>query len=81
MAQSLKELRASQGVTVRALAEQAGIVPSTVWRIEQGRGAADLITKHKIARALGVPVSEIAEFEKVAQRRHAPATATPPGMP
>jgi DNA-binding XRE family transcriptional regulator len=77
MPQPLKEVRASKRMTVRALADAADIVPSTVWRIEQGKGAADLITKYKIAQALGVSVSDISEFEKIAPRRHAKPAPSP----
>jgi transcriptional regulator with XRE-family HTH domain len=63
MAKSLKELRRIALLTSPELAEKAGVSPATIWRIESGATKTLRIsTARKIANALGVQASEIAEF-------------------
>jgi transcriptional regulator with XRE-family HTH domain len=63
MIMTLKEHRRRAYLTTRQLAEKAGVAPGTIWKIEGGRGGEPHITTmQKIAAALGVHPSEIAEF-------------------
>lgn len=48
------ELREAAGWTVRDLAEEAGISPTTVVQLEHGRGEPKFSTLRKIARAFGL---------------------------
>ena len=59
---TLKEARAERLLTVRALAEQAGVAPSTVYLAENGRSVPRFEIIHKLSAALGVEPAEIAEF-------------------
>ncbi len=58
----LVRLRKMRLLTVRALAEKAGVSPNTVWRIEHGKGAHPG-TISKIARALGVEPAELVKLD------------------
>jgi transcriptional regulator with XRE-family HTH domain len=65
MAMTLKQHRECAYLSTRELAAKAGVGPDTIWRIEGGdykklRPA----TMRKIAEALGVHPSEIAEFTR-----------------
>ena len=57
----LKEWRVSRYLTYRELAKRAGVSTETLQRGERG-GKLNDITRRKIADALGVRVSQIAEF-------------------
>ncbi len=59
---SLKEARAAQLLTVRALAERAGVAPSTVYLIENGRSIPRFAAIRAISEALGTQPGDIAEF-------------------
>ncbi len=59
---TLKEARAARVLTVRALAEQAGVSPSTVHRIETGRSTPRFLVIQKLSTVLGIEPGEIAEF-------------------
>ena len=69
---TLRELRADRLLTIRALAQQAGMAPSSIYLIEKGRRAPHLTTVRRIARALGVDPETVAEF------RHAIEAAKEP---
>lgn len=61
-ANRVKELRLAQQPhpwTQRELAKRAGLKPSHLCAIEQGRWIPREITQERIARALGVPRSEV----------------------
>jgi len=61
---TLKQQRVRAYLTTRQLAELAHVAPGTIWAIEGGRGGqTHPTTMQKIARALGVHPSEIAEFQ------------------
>ncbi|HEV2123192.1 MAG TPA: helix-turn-helix transcriptional regulator [Chloroflexota bacterium] len=60
--QTLKEARAARLLTVRGLAQLAGVAPSTVYLIERGRSMPRFSVIGKIAAALDVKPGEIAEF-------------------
>ena len=59
--QKLKEIRESQAMSIRDLAKEAGISPSTLHRIEQGKTATRVrwVTQRKLAKALGVQPKDI----------------------
>jgi transcriptional regulator with XRE-family HTH domain len=60
---TLEEHRKAAYLTLRELAEKAGVALRTVWRIENGEyESLQPRTMRKIAGALGVPPSEVSEF-------------------
>jgi DNA-binding XRE family transcriptional regulator len=64
MVMTLKQHRERAFLTTRELAEKAHVSPATFWRIEEGKVKPHPTTMRKIAEALGVHPSEIAEFVK-----------------
>ncbi len=75
---TLKEARAERLLTVRALAERAGVAFSTVHLIENGKSMPRFEVIQKLSTALGVEPKEIAEFAAAiehAGRRKAAAVA------
>ncbi len=54
-------------LTIRALADKAGISTSTVVAVEKGHKAPRFGTMHKIADALGLDPMEIAEFAEIVE--------------
>jgi transcriptional regulator with XRE-family HTH domain len=57
-----KELRAARGLSIRKLAEEAGVSTETIYSLEHGRR--DFIwprTARKLADALGVDPAELVE--------------------
>jgi transcriptional regulator with XRE-family HTH domain len=54
----LRELRINKGMTQRALAKEAGISNTSLWKIEQGGGATPPTLK-KLADALGVRATDL----------------------
>ncbi len=72
---TLKEARAARLLTVRALAERAGVAFSTVHLIETGKSVPRFDAIQKISMALGVEPRDVAEFaaaiEGVAQGKEA----------
>jgi transcriptional regulator with XRE-family HTH domain len=57
----LRRLRTERFLSIRSLAEAAGISPTTMLRMEQNRGPVRPVTVRKLAEALGVEPTEIAE--------------------
>ncbi len=55
----LRALREKRGLSVRGLAKMAGVQFSTVHRIETGKMSPRLVTLTKLAKALGVSVSDL----------------------
>jgi len=55
----LADVRRSRKLTQEQLAEKADITPLSVAYIEQGRRWPRLATLQKLAKCLGVPVSEL----------------------
>ena len=52
--EKLKALRSEQVLTLRELAEEAGVSKDTIWRLENGHSGAYPSTIRKLAKALGV---------------------------
>ncbi len=65
---TLKEARAERLLSVRALAEKAGVAFSTVHLIETGRSVPRFGVIQKLSTALGVEPREIEEFAKAIDR-------------
>jgi len=56
----VKELRAERVMSLRELAETAGVSKDTIWRLESGTSTnAHPSTIRKLAKALGVEPSEL----------------------
>ena len=55
----LKTLRSEHVLTLRELAEEAGVSKDTIWRLENGHSEAHPSTIRKLARALGVQPKEL----------------------
>jgi len=61
LAMKLKELRKQRGWTQPVLAKRAGLSAGYIARVETGRHDPKLSTLVKLAKALGVPVTELLE--------------------
>ncbi len=59
---TLKEARASRLLTMRELAEQAGVALSTLYLIESGRSVPSFRVIRAVSTALGMQPTDIAEF-------------------
>ena len=59
LAMKLKELRKQRGWTQPVLAKKSGLSPGYIARVETGRHDPKLSTLVKLAKALGVTVSEL----------------------
>jgi DNA-binding XRE family transcriptional regulator len=64
----LRDARASQGLTVDALAARAGVSDATIYRIERGATTPRTNIARRLSAALGLPLTEVAEFSAVAER-------------
>jgi transcriptional regulator with XRE-family HTH domain len=60
----LHDRRASQGRTLASVAMQAGLSVPYVANLENGRGNPTLASLHRLAGALGVPLSELVAGEE-----------------
>ncbi len=59
IARNLRRWRMTRGMTLTALAEQAGVAKSTVSLIERGQGNPSIDTVWALAAALGVPFASL----------------------
>ena len=59
---TLRQARMSRLLTVRELAERAGVATSTVHLTETGKTTPRVSVMRKLARVLDMPASEITEF-------------------
>ena len=66
---ALRELRSRRLLSIRDLADQAGVAPGTIVRIEAGEPLPRFVTMRKIAAALGVEPREIEEFARAIEAR------------
>ena len=55
----LRSLRTEHVLTLRELAEEAGVSKDTIWRLENGHSEAHPSTIRKLARAFGVQPKEL----------------------
>lgn len=58
-AYGLRAQRESAGLTQLELAVRAGLTPATVSRLENGHQSPTLVTVEALARALGIPLSDL----------------------
>ena len=72
---TLRELRADQVLTIRELAQQAGMAPSSIYLIEAQRATPRMTTMRRLATALGVAPEAVAELRQAidAAKEWAPA--------
>lgn len=61
LAQRIERLRKDKGMTQEELAEKADLHRAYFWDIENGRNIS-IKTAYKIARALGVSLSQLFDF-------------------
>ena len=59
---TLKEARATRLLTMRELAEQAGVALSTLYLIESGRTVPSFRVIRALSAALGVQPADVTEF-------------------
>ncbi len=59
---TLREARTSRLLTMRELAEQAGVALSTLYLIENGRSVPSFRVIRALSAALGMQPADIAEF-------------------
>ena len=72
---ALRVVRVARLLTMRDLAEQAGVAPSTVYLLEAGRTTPRLSVVRRLAAALGVEPHEIDEFRRAIEQAQARRTA------
>lgn len=61
LGERIEELRKKKGITQEELAEKSGLHRAYFWDIENGRNIS-IKTAYKIARALGVTLSQLFDF-------------------
>lgn len=66
---TLKEARAARLLTMRELAEKAGVAPSSIYLIERGQSVPRFAMIRKIAAALDMNPADIAEFAAAIEER------------
>ena len=59
LARAVKARRAQLGITIKSLAERAGLDRAVVTNLEKGDSDIELASLRKISEVLGVPVSEL----------------------
>lgn len=69
MMQTLRQLRANQLMSIRDLADTAGVTPKTLTDIEYGRRRPTYDTMRAISKALGVSPHDIMEFHAAIESR------------
>jgi len=69
---TLRELRADGLLTIHALAQQAGVAPSSIYLIETGRATPRVATMRRLASALGVDPETVEEFRQAIETAKAP---------
>lgn len=58
----LQKARKNRALTIRALAEKAGVSPRTIVQVEKGTRKPHFMTIHKVAAALDMSPGDIDEF-------------------
>lgn len=72
MMTSLRELRADRLLSIRELARQASVAPSTIYLIEAGRTTPRPRVVRQLAVVLGVEPRDIEEFRRTIEASKAP---------
>ena len=75
---SLREVRTARLLSIRALAQQAGVAPSTVYLIEAGRTIPRFTVIRQLAATLGVEPAAIDEFQQAIEAAREPRTTRRP---
>ncbi len=70
---TLREVRADRLLSIRELAQQAGVALSSIYIIEMGRVTPYLSTIRRIACALGVDPETVDEFRQAIEVAKGPA--------
>ncbi len=81
---ALRELRAERLLSIRELAEQADVAPSTIYLIEVGRTVPSLRVVRQLVAALRVEPETVEEFQRSieqAKGRARRSPAPPPWQP
>ena len=65
---TLREVRAQRVLTIRDLAQRAGVATRTIVEVEAGRVVPRFVTVRKLAAALGVEPAEVDEFRAAIER-------------
>jgi transcriptional regulator with XRE-family HTH domain len=68
LGKAIRELRYKRGASLESLAPEAGITLGTLSLIERGEANPTWGTVRGIARALGVPVSELAKAAETLEK-------------
>jgi len=69
---TLRELRADRLLTIRELAQQAGVAPSSIHLIETRRVTPQMTTLRRIASALGADPETVEEFRQAIEAAKEP---------
>jgi transcriptional regulator with XRE-family HTH domain len=76
---SLREVRTERLLSIRGLAQRAGVAPSTVYLIEAGRTVPRLSMVRRLATALDVAPATVDEFRQAIAAAQAPRPTGRPG--
>ncbi len=57
----IRQIRREKGLTTQQLAQRVGVTQSQISQIETGKSAASIVTLYRLARALGMSLSEALE--------------------
>ena len=57
----LRQFRRDRKLTLKALADQTGIGPTHLWRLERGEAGVSLANAIKLAEATGLPIEVLAK--------------------
>lgn len=57
--EKLKELRESQNISISELSEKSGVCSATIYLYEAEKRVPNILTIHKITKALNVDIEEI----------------------
>jgi transcriptional regulator with XRE-family HTH domain len=69
---SLRDVRAERLLSIRELAQRAGVAPSTIFLLESGRTTPRRSIVLRLAAALGVRPQSISEFRRALRGRSEP---------
>ncbi len=56
---TIRRLRQEKGLSIRKLARKSGLHWTTIWKAEKGGRIPSLVTLHKLAKALRVPLTDL----------------------